>query len=204
MYRAFILALLPLLTACAAPPQPPDSTAKTIVIVNAGAVGPALAERVRAFAQAHLRVPVTLRQSPSLTTRDLAEAGKMLAGTRTETEVCLIAFVSIDTAPAPPVGGAIMKGTHVALVNVAAMQNRNAEILARRLERQAMRSAAFLLGLHPSPDPFCVTREFSSLADLDRMGRNLCPPWQKKFKEAADKRGLTEPVPHRRKSPEDR
>ncbi|MFA7368455.1 MAG: hypothetical protein WC334_02305, partial [Kiritimatiellales bacterium] len=48
----------------------------------------------------------------------------------------------------------------------------------------------FSFGLPPTPDPFCVTRDYNSLEDLDSMGRNFSPPWQGRFAEEAAKRGL--------------
>ncbi|MEI7851979.1 MAG: hypothetical protein WCH86_09115, partial [Kiritimatiellales bacterium] len=66
----------------------------------------------------------------------------------------------------------------------------DAEKFGRRVERQVMRAAAFSFGLEPTPDPFCVTRDYDSLEDLDTMGRNFSPPWQGRFAEEALKRGL--------------
>jgi len=57
-----------------------------------------------------------------------------------------------------------------------------------------MRAAAFLFEMPPTPDPFCVTRDYRSLEDLDRMGRNYSPPWQGRFAKEAASRGL-EPLP---------
>jgi len=53
-----------------------------------------------------------------------------------------------------------------------------------------MRAAAFVFELPPTPDPFSVTRDYRSLEDLDRMGRNFSPPWQGRFADEAAKRGL--------------
>jgi hypothetical protein len=78
----------------------------------------------------------------------------------------------------------------IALINAQPLYTADAEIFARRIERQVMRAAAFSFGLPPTPDPFCVTRDYSTLEDLDAMGRNFSPPWQGRFAEEAEKRGL--------------
>jgi predicted Zn-dependent protease len=78
----------------------------------------------------------------------------------------------------------------VAIINTQPLYTDDAEKFARRLERQVMRAAAFSFGLTPTPDPFCVTRDYSSLEDLDSMGRNFSPPWQGRFAEEATKRGF--------------
>lgn len=78
----------------------------------------------------------------------------------------------------------------IALVNLQPLYTDDAEKFARRAERMVMRSAAFAFGMEPTPDPYCVTRDYTSLEDLDRMGRNYSPPWQGRFAQEAADRGL--------------
>ena len=76
------------------------------------------------------------------------------------------------------------------MINAQPLYTDDAEVFARRIERQVMRAAAFVFDMPPTPDPFCVTRDYRSLEDLDRMGRNYSPPWMGRFAEEAAKRGL--------------
>jgi len=79
----------------------------------------------------------------------------------------------------------------VAVINIPAVASTNTLIFTHRLQRLSLRSAAFLFGIGPDPDPFCVMHDYRTLEDLDHMGANFSPPWGAKFREAAKARGLT-------------
>ena len=63
-------------------------------------------------------------------------------------------------------------------------------MLARRLERQVIRAICTLLGLEQSPNPQSAYSPYETLEQLDMIGRNLDPPWQKKMQERARELGL--------------
>ncbi len=161
---------------------------KTITLVNAAAVDAGLLERVRAFAEKELHVPVRAVEKPKLAGKKSFQAYKKAARRiRTDADVSLIMLTRVDGETRHL---AVDSGGAIALVNAKPLYAADAEIFARRIERQVMRAAAFSFGLPPTPDPFCVTRDYSSLEELDVMGRNFSPPWQGRFAEEAEKRGL--------------
>lgn len=122
--------------------------------------------------------------------KSLAELEKPAQRMKSGNDVILIVLSGISNEPQHL---AVHSGSGIALINTQVLYTDDPEIFARRIERQVMRAAAFSFGLTPTPDPFCVTRDYSSLEDLDTMGRNFSPPWQGRFAEEAEKRGLVRP-----------
>lgn len=175
---------LSLLTAgCAKTPQE-----KAITLVNAAAVDAPLLERIRAFAERELHVPVRAVESRKLAGKaDFQALEKAARRNKTDADVSLIVLAGFNGEPRHL---AVYPSSGIALINVQPLYTDDKEVFARRLERQVMRAAAFSFGLEPTPDPFCVTRDYTSLEDLDSMGRNFSPPWQGRFTEEAEKRGL--------------
>lgn len=161
---------------------------KAITIVNAAAVDAPLLERVRAFAERELHVPVRAVEIYSLAgKKDFQTLEKAAQRVKTEADVTLIVLAGF---PRDPQHLTVNSGDGVAVVNALALYTDDAEKFSRRIERQVMRAAAFCFNLPPTPDPFCVTRDYRSLEDLDSMGRNFSPPWQGRFAAEAEKRGL--------------
>ena len=161
---------------------------KAITLVNAAAVDAPLLERVRAFAESELHVPVRAVENPKLAGKGSFQAlEKAARHIKTGSDVTLIVLSGINGDPRHLV---VNSESGIALVNAHPLYTVDDEIFARRIERQVMRAAAFSFGMEPTPDPFCVTRDYDSLEDLDTMGRNFSPPWQGRFAEEALKRGL--------------
>jgi hypothetical protein len=173
-----------LLTAgCSKAPQE-----KAITIVNAAAVDAPLLERVCAFAERELHVPVRTLEKPKLAGRKNFQAVEKAAKRgKTDADVTLIVLAGINNDPKHL---AVYPDSGIAVINTLPLYTDDEEVFARRIERQVMRAAAFSFGLTPTPDPFCVTRDYDLLEDLDSMGRNFSPPWQGRFAEEAEKRGL--------------
>jgi predicted Zn-dependent protease len=168
---------------CAKAPQE-----KAIVIVNASAVDAPLLERVRAFAERELHVPVRTLEKPKLAGKaDFQTLEKAARRVKTDADVTMIVLSGFNNDSQHL---AVYVQSGIAVVNAQALYTDDAEKFARRIERQVMRAAAFCFGLTPTPDPFCVTRDYTSLEDLDSMGRNFSPPWQGRFAEEATRRGL--------------
>lgn len=158
-----------------------------ITIVNADAVDADLLERVRAFAQKELHVLV--RTSENLKLAGLADfqaLEKAAIKQKQEQDISYIVLSKFDGEE--PL--TVYSESGVALVNVQALQTNDAEKFAKRIQRMVMRAAAFVFELPPTPDPFCVTRDYRSLDDLDRMGMNYSPPWQARYADEAAQRGL--------------
>lgn len=161
---------------------------RCIALVNAGAVDTNTLERLRRFAQAELDVPVRSASIPKYELSALHEGSTNIVKVKTAADVCMIGLVSPDKVI--PKHMVVLPDAHIAVVNVKAMAADDPEKFARRLERQVMRSAAFLMGLPPSPDPYDVTRHYRSMEDLDAMGRNFCAPWKQSWQRAAATNGL--------------
>lgn len=160
---------------------------KALNVVNAGAVSPELLERVRAFAQKELRVPVRSAEEPSLAQQtDFQSLEKAAGKTKSAGDVTYIVLAELDGEEHLKV----FPEAGIGLVNVKPLRTDDAEKFARRVERMVMRAAAFCFELPPTPDPYCVTRDYRSLDDLDRMGINYSPPWQARYADEAARRGL--------------
>ena len=166
---------------------------KAIIIANSGDVNAETIEAIRAFAERELKVTVHVRTAAKLAgAADIQSAQK----TAERLKKCGDAiFIAITSIPENADHLTVSAENRTAIVNVAPLQTDDAQKFERRVERQVMRAAAFAVGLPPTPDPYCVTRDYSSLEDLDRMGRNYSPPWQGRFADEAAKLGLTAPKP---------
>lgn len=177
------IGLILIVSGCSKAPQE-----KAITIVNAAAVDTQLLERLRTFAERELHVPVRTLEKPKLAGQKSFQAlEKAAKRVKTGNDVILIVLAAINDDPKHL---AVFSQSDIAVVNTLPLYTNEEEIFVRRMERQVMRAAAFSLGLTPTPDPFCVTRDYVSLEDLDQMGRNFSPPWQGRFAEEAEKRGL--------------
>ena len=183
-HRSFLLlGLLLLSLGCSQAPQE-----NAITLVNAAAVDAELLERVRAFAEKELHVPVRTLEKPRLAGKESFQTlEKAALRIKTDADVSLIVISGFNGEEKHL---EVYAEDGVALINAQPLYTDDAETFARRIERMVMRSAAFVFGLPPTPDPYCVTRDYRSLDDLDRMGRNYSPPWMGRFADEAEKRGL--------------
>ncbi|HKL21070.1 MAG TPA: hypothetical protein VJ904_04650 [Tichowtungia sp.] len=171
---------------------------KTLTLVNAAAVDGKLLEQVRAFAQKELKVPVRLIDVPALAGNESFQALETAAAElKTERDVTCIVVAELPGAEhlrADP-------DTGIAIINAKALYTDDVEKFTGRIRRMVMRAAAFSFGMEPTPDPYCVTRDYRSLEDLDRMGNNYSPPWQARYTQEAKKRGLRIITPGRAQPP---
>jgi len=145
-------------------------------------------ESIRAFAEDELSVPVraaTVESTSGATLPDIMAWAKTY---RSEAVVGVIAMGNPTNQS--PAHLFFDTNTLIAAINVPALRHDDPDIFSKRLVRQTMRAAAFILGLAPCPDPFCVTRPYTSLEDLDRMGLNFSPPWKDEFVKRAKEHSL--------------
>jgi hypothetical protein len=171
---------------------------KILTVVNAAAVDTNLLEQVRAFAEKELRVPVRVIDMPALAEQgDFQTLENSAMATKHENDVAYIIAAELDEEEHLRVNA----DSGIAMINAKALYTDDAEKFTGRIRRMVMRAAAFSFGLEPTPDPFCVTRDYRSLEDLDRMGNNYSPPWQVRFAEEAAKRGLQNATPTPAKPP---
>ena len=186
--RSFLLIGLALILAGCSLAQLENS----ITLVNAAAVDADLLERVRLFAEGQLHVPVrTLEKSKLGGAKSFQALEKAALRIKTDADISMIVLAGINGEEKHL---EVFVEDGVALINTQPLTTDDVEKFARRIERQVMRAAAFVFDMPPTPDPFCVTRDYRSLEDLDQMGRNYSPPWMGRFVDEAAKRGL-EPLP---------
>ena len=159
-----------------------------ITLVNAAAVDAELLERVRVFAEEQLHVPVRTLEKPKLAGKESFQSlEKAALRVKTDADISFIVIAGFNDDEKHL---EVYAEKGMAIINAQPLFTDEAEVFARRIERQVMRAAAFVFEMPPTPDPFCVTRDYRSLEDLDRMGRNYSPPWMGRFADEAKKRGL--------------
>ena len=175
---------------------PVSAPVKTLAIINAAELPAAVIEEIRLHAQKQLRVPVRAQSVKLAAGKSLKSLAVKLQEHRTTNDVCVVVLVlGSDTER---LHATVERFITTATVNVAALRSDDPPTMLKRLERHVMRGFGFLFGLEPAPDPFCVTRHYRTLKELDKMGMNFCPPYQHKFKAEALRRGMTVLAPVRR------
>lgn len=164
---------------------------RSISLVTVGAVDPAMAERVRAFAQENLALPVRLlaprEAAPAATLNDIGAAAGAAMG---EGDVCLVVLAwPLEDFPNH---GILMPEANTAVVNARALkpEGDDAERYGRRLEREVMMSIGLLLGLEACPNPECALWLYSNDEELDAKGRNYCPPCLARVQALGQEKGL--------------
>jgi predicted Zn-dependent protease len=178
-----LVGMLFCLSGCA--PTPKE---KALALVSTGAVSAELVGQIQEYVEAQLKVPVRLSNKPAWAKKTgVSDLKKVALRAKSDADVVYIVIASAEGSEDHL---QVFEEDGVAVINVAPLATDDVKKFDRRVERQVMRAAAFLFGLPPTPDPFCVTRNYSSLEDLDRMGRNYSPPWQGRYAKEAAARGL--------------
>lgn len=175
----------------AAPPS------KVIAIINAADIPADTLLQIRQLAARAIKV-----QFETATVARVESTNLLAAGTdaRKYWRDGYSAMVVLVTAPTSfPVHASFNTNATTSVINVTAMSADNAEIYRARLVKQVVRGAVFALGMKPSKDPLCVTRDYRTLPDLDKMPPVLFPPWQHAFEKIAAAQGMKveRPVPRR-------
>lgn len=173
----------------AADPKP----LKSIVLVNAGTVDAEVLQRLQRFASNELGISIRTLSVAPVPARNLHDGSSEYAKNLGTNDFAMVVLASPEDEKVKHL--VVLPDVKVAVVNGKALAAKDPETYARRLERQVMRSIAFLLGLPQSPEPRDVTRSYTSLEDLDKMGRNFSAPWLTSFETAARAAGLLPPVP---------
>jgi len=183
-YRKIMATVLTWTGLLGATPAPADSLALWV----AQDPGAELTARVAEFVRRETGLTVTLRPVAARAENPAARA-EAYATQRRPGEAVIVVLAAVTNPPTMHLF--TFREAGVALVNVPALATEDRERFARRLERQVMRGCAFLLGVEPSPDPFCVLRDYATLDELDDMGRNFSPPVHDDVQRAAAARGVT-------------
>ncbi len=165
---------------------------KTLTLVDTGAVDAGMLEQIRSFAQRELRVPVRITKETQLAAIDNFQSLEKAA--QKKKQACDAAYIVVANLSQDS-HLEVFAESGIAIVNAQPLAAGAAgDLYKKRVQRMVMRAAAFVFGLEPTPDPYCVTRDYRSLEDLDRMGNNYSPPWQARYAREAEKRGLVPAV----------
>jgi len=169
--------------------------AKVIGIVNAAGLTANMLQAIRQAAEKSLNVPFEAVTIEPLVATNLTAMHPVVAKQKNEHYAAMVVLVSAATSVVSH--ASYNTNTAVSIVNVTAMQNADAKLLQARLNKQVIRGAVFALGIPPSKDPFCVSRDYRNLDDFDKVVPVLFPPWQFRFTKEAENKGLSSLVSRR-------
>ncbi len=165
------------------------ATHNPVVLTRVGELDAALMDRLKKWAETSLAVPVPLAESLTVTSDKLADVVPAAAAQLGPDDVGMVVLNTLASADEP--NGIFRPDERVVVINVTDMrEGADENILAWRLERQVIRGICVLMGLEWSPNPESAMAQYQSLEELDRMGRNLDPPWLLKFQERANALGI--------------
>jgi len=184
-----IILLAILITGYSANAKEPE---KTVLLANFEAINSQTLERIQNFVQAELSIRIRATTIKQTSISGNAMKPDKFKSFKKDNDLIMVALVA--TTNTMPVTTLLSTNDFLAVINLSDVKSTDNEIFSRRAERLVMRAIAFLSGLPPSPDGYCVTRDFRSLAELDKMGRNLCPPWKSKFNDYARESKLAMPI----------
>ncbi len=168
-----------------------ETDALPVALVVFGDVDPSLIERARVWAEANLAIPVPLLAADADAAYDtFDEASAAAAAIMEQNRLGLVVLWK----PASDVmnHGAFFPDARISIANMNAMitPDTKNEVIARRIERQVIRGIALVMGLEPNPNPHSAMFAYTTLEQLDAIGRNLDPPWLIRLQEKALAAGL--------------
>jgi hypothetical protein len=160
-----------------------------VLLTKVGDLPDALMDRLKAWAEESLVIPVPLGESLT-SASDQMEAVVPVAAQLLQADDLGVVVLNAQATLDQP-NGIYRPEARVVVINVTDMrEGADEEKFALRLERQVIRGICVLMGLEWSPNPESAMTAYTSLEELDRMGRNLDPPWLLKFQERARELGL--------------
>ena len=189
-----ILSAVLLISTCAfaadesAPAQPPAG--KSIALVAVGPVDTALVDRVAAFAREN--TALSIRVLPAMeVTGDTLDAIAVEAIKAMESDDAVLVVLADPSADIKP-HGVSLPDRRVSVVNVKSLKpaSGDAEVFARRVEREVMQSIGMQLGMPACPNPQCAMWSYSTDEELDAKGRNYCPPCLGAMQKGAKEKGI--------------
>jgi len=184
-----MMALVVVSVRAVAEEAPAVEPSKVFALVAAGPVEEASLQRVKAFVEEYVAVPIRILPPQEAKGTTLHEEGEALVGLRAETDVALVALVS--PAEEQPEHAVYLYDQHVAVVNARVLKlDADEETYGRRLEKLVVRSMALLLGIEPVPNPQSALFPYRDIEQLDTIARTLDPPTLAAFQRAAAERGV--------------
>lgn len=166
-----------------------DGVKNPAVLIKAGELDDALVMRLRDWAQNQMALPVPLAESLDVRAESLDAVADEAAKRLNESDLgAVVLYVSTNPVPHH---GIFRPDQRVVVVNVSLMkEGADDEKLARRLERQVIRGICVLMGLEWTPNPTSAMAPYTTLDELDQIGRNLDPPTQLKMQKRARDLGI--------------
>ncbi len=172
-------------------PVPVENVLEPVALTSLGDVDEALMQRAAAWARDNLAIPVPVKINEAENTAgSFEEVRDLLAGMGEDGQLGLV--VLWDAPEGVSSHGTYFPDEKVAVVNVRAMKEGgpDEETFARRVERQVIRGICFAMGLEPNPNPQSAMFSYSTMEELDAIGRNLDPPWLMRLQKAAQDAGV--------------
>lgn len=161
-----------------------------VALVKAGPVSDAIVDRVKEWAESQLAIPVPVAESLETKAESFDEVAAEAAARLAPEDLGVIVLL-LSEKPLPN-HGVYRPDLRVVIVNVNLMQEgADEETFGRRMERQVIRGIGTLMGLELSPNPESAMAMYSTMEELDQMGRNLDPPWLYRLQERARDLGIT-------------
>ena len=170
-----------------------DKAAKTITVINLGALDAAGVKSLQAYLAANIALPV--RVAAAAKNDELDESLEAVAKERKANDGIVIAL-----APLKNIESIILADTDhaLALVNTTALAKVAKSPI--RVNQAVMRALAASLGVGTSLDPHCVYRTMESPAEYDKLGGNFSPPILQQVLIAADQHGVATTLPPRKRA----
>lgn len=185
-----LLLVLSLATfAAEAEDHPTQEPHNPVALAKAGPVSDAIMERVQKWGESQLAIPVPVAE-PLETSGTSFDAVARDAAKNLKPEDLGYVVLLLSEKPLPN-HGVYNPELRVVIVNVNLMEEgADEETFGRRMERQVIRGIGTLMGLELSPNPESAMSAYSSMEELDRIGRNLDPPWLLRLQERARELGI--------------
>jgi len=169
----------------------PAVVMQPVALLAAGDVDAALVERAQTWAQDNLAIPVpVLPAEPGWQFATFDEIAQKVAMIMENDRAGIVVL----WRPSSDVmnHGAVFPDQRVSVVNLNPMltPDTDSETIERRIERQVIRGICFVLGLDPNPNPMSAMFSYTSIEELDSIGRNLDPPWLQRLQQRAVELGI--------------
>ena len=160
-----------------------------VMLAKVGELDAALMDRLKNWVESQLAIPLPLAESLATSSTKLDEVAAAAAESLTAEDLGVVVLVAQSDTAEP--NGIYRPEQRVVVINVADMrEGSDDEKFARRLERQVIRGVGVLMGLTWSPNPESAMAFYTTMEELDQMGRNLDPPWLLKLQERARELGV--------------
>ncbi|MCO5045380.1 MAG: hypothetical protein M9935_08915 [Kiritimatiellae bacterium] len=167
----------------------PREVHNPVVLATAGPVSAEILERVKNWGELQLAIPVPVVESLDVKGESFDEVAEAAAKRLAPEDLGVV--VLLHSEKPLPNHGVYRPDLRVVVVNVNLMEEgADAETFGRRMERQVIRGIGTLMGLELSPNPQSAMAMYSSMDELDQIGRNLDPPWLLRLQNRAIELGI--------------